>query len=116
MATLAQLYEDNLHPGAKRLWGLAKDAGLQVSFPAGEKWLKSQERHQEYKQNAMDKPKNWFKITDVPNSFAVDSNIYSGRALGRSYGVYMGIREDLCGFYRKLGSAFSKSLGRPFSF
>ena len=73
MATLAQLYEDNLHPGAKRLWGLAKDAGLQVSFPAVEKWLKSQERHQEYKQNAMDKPKNWFKITDVPNSFAVDS-------------------------------------------
>ena len=25
-----------------------------------------------------------------------------------SYGVYMGIREDLCGFYGKLGSAFSK--------
>lgn len=72
-AALLKLYEDNLHPGAQELWRQAKNAGLHISLSAVKSWIQGQERHQEHAPNGMDKPKNWFKITDVPNSFAVDS-------------------------------------------
>lgn len=72
---LKQIYEANLGPGALHLWRLSKAQNHPFSQEAVRKWLGKQEQHQEYAKNGMDKPRNWFKITDKPNSFAVDAII-----------------------------------------
>ena len=72
-AALQKLYDDNLEPGAKELFLAARTEGIQITLQAVKEWIKGQEHHAEHAPNGMDKPRNWFKITDVPNSFAVDA-------------------------------------------
>lgn len=72
---LTRLYNDLLQPGARQLYLTAKKAGLTVSEKYVRDWVKGQEHSLEYASNGKDKPVNWFKITDVPNSFAVDAII-----------------------------------------
>jgi len=72
-AALSKLYEENMEPGARQLFLAARKAGLAFSEKAVKEWIGKQEHHLEHAPNGMDKPSNWFKITDVPNSFAVDA-------------------------------------------
>lgn len=72
-AALTKLYEENMEPGARQLFLAARKAGLAVTEKAVKEWIGKQEHHLEHAPNGMDKPSNWFKITDVPNSFAVDA-------------------------------------------
>lgn len=62
-----------MEPGARQLYLAARKAGLAISEKAVKDWIVKQEHHLEHAPNGMDKPSNWFKITDVPNSFAVDA-------------------------------------------
>ena len=72
-AALKKLYDENMEPGARQLYLAARKAGLTVSEKAVKEWLRTQDHYLEHTQNGMDKRSNWFKITDVPNSFAVDA-------------------------------------------
>ena len=72
---LTKLYNDLLQPGARQLYLTAKKAGLSVSEKYVRDWVKGQEHSLEHASNGKDKPVNWFKITDIPNSFAVDAII-----------------------------------------
>ena len=72
-AALSKLYEENMEPGARQLYLAARKAGYAFSEKAIKEWIGKQEHHLEHAPNGMDKPNNWFKITDVPNSFAVDA-------------------------------------------
>ena len=62
-----------MEPGARQLYLAASKAGLVITEKAVKEWIGKQEHHLEHAPNGMDKPANWFKITDVPNSFAVDA-------------------------------------------
>jgi len=70
---LRRIYEENMEPGARQLFLAARKEGLNISEKAVKEWINKQEHHLEHAQNGMDKPSNRFKITDVPNSFAVDA-------------------------------------------
>jgi hypothetical protein len=72
-AALKRIYEENMEPGERQLYLAARKEGLNVSIKAVKTWINQQEHHLEHAKNGMDKPSNWFKITDVPNSFAVDA-------------------------------------------
>ena len=72
-AALKRIYEENMEPGERQLYLAARKEGLNVSIKAVKTWINQQEHHLEHAQNGMDKPSNRFKITDVPNSFAVDA-------------------------------------------
>ena len=72
-AALKKLYDENMEPGARQLYLAARKAGIIVSEKAVKEWLRTQDHYLEHTQNGMDKRSNWFKITDVPNSFAVDA-------------------------------------------
>jgi hypothetical protein len=72
-AALNKLYEENMEPGARQLYLAARKAGLVISEKAVKEWIGKQEHHLEHAPNGLDKPNNWFKITDIPNSFAVDA-------------------------------------------
>lgn len=67
------------HTGAHQLYLRAQkpamDAGIKISEAKVRDWLKTQSQHQIFAPNGRDKPANWFKITDIPNSYAVDSII-----------------------------------------
>ena len=65
------------HTGAQQLYLRAKKvgdaAGIKITLAKVQTWLKEQTIDQSHAHNAMDRPANRFKITDVPNSYAVDS-------------------------------------------
>lgn len=72
-AALQKLYTEHMEPGARQLYLAARAAGIQISQQAVKTWIQQQEHTLEHAPNGMDRPKNWFKITDAPNSFAVDA-------------------------------------------
>ena len=72
-ASLKQLYEKLMNPGVRKLYLAARLDGLNVTEKYVKTWINKQEHYLEHAPNGMDRPSNWFKITDVPNSFAVDA-------------------------------------------
>jgi len=76
---LKQIYYDpkSGHTGAQQLYMRAQKqalaAGVKITMAKVQSWLKEQRIHQAFAPNGLDRPANWFKITDVPNSYVVDT-------------------------------------------
>lgn len=73
---LKAIYDKNgLNPSANRLYELAKKQGLKVPLTAVKGWISRRPHYIEHAPNTLDRKKNAFQITDVPNSYAVDAII-----------------------------------------
>jgi hypothetical protein len=71
---LKAIYDKNgLNPSANRLYELAKKQGLKVPMTAVKAWISRRPQYIEHAPNTLDRKKNAFRITDVPNSYAVDA-------------------------------------------
>ena len=73
---LKAIYDKNgLKPSANRLHELVKRAGLKIPLTRVKEWIQLRPHYIEHAPNTLDRKANSFRITDVPNSYAVDAII-----------------------------------------
>ena len=106
---LKAIYNKNgLNPSANRLYDLARKQGLKVSLKTVQAWISRRPYYIEHTPNTADRKSNAFRITDVPNSYAVDAIVLKDFNPAVNEG-YRGLLPSLCGINHPKGMGVSIS-------